>query len=78
MGTPVQPVDRDEYWKQEEIRLKQFSGGQSRGLCVQVTAREKDVGWQFVTLTKSEAKRLAHRLIEWADGHAMVHEGYEE
>ena len=78
MGTQVESVMRDNRWTEEPIRVKQFFGGEGKGRCVQLTARSERDGHQYIQLTRGEAKRLAHRLIEWADGHANMGDDFDE
>jgi len=77
MSTEIENVVRDDRWNESPIALTQF-GGASRGLMVQVTMRNTDGRTGFVQLTKGEAVRLANRLTEWANGHAVMGDGCNE
>ena len=83
MSTKIESVKRDNLWAEDEsIRLVQFAGpmrgeGADRKM-VQVTMINNDGKIGFIQLTKSEAARLANRLTEWSNGHAVMGDGLDD
>jgi hypothetical protein len=75
MSTSVQQVLRDDG---SIIAVRQFAGGLSRGLCLQVTATNFTGETGYVQLTRAEAIRLASRLTEWVHNAALVGVEFEE
>lgn len=77
MGTKVERVLPCNRWKDGPIMVKQFFGGE-KGKMLQVTKRNNDGEIGYIQLTKPEAVRLAHRMIEWAMECAAIGDDLEE
>jgi len=77
MGTKVERVLSCDRWEDKPIMVKQFFGG-ANGKMLQVAKRNNDGEIGYIQLTRPEAVRLAHRLIEWAMGCAAIGDDLEE
>jgi len=53
--------------RNENISLTRFSGGASRGSCVQIT-RKWGSEFRHIPVTREEARRLAMDLLEFSEG----------
>ena len=58
--------------KTPRVSLTRFWGGKNRGVCVQLTSRENNprpvLNFQYMTLTREEARTLAKDLAAFAEG----------
>lgn len=55
----------------DEYSLTRFSGGQHRGVCVQITPRHLDWFSGCIQLTRDQTKRLIKELQQFVDGEEL-------
>jgi len=79
MSTAIEPVIPTNRWEEQKIRLTQFSGGSTRGAMIQISKKNvTDIEVGYIQLTRDEAIRVAHRMIEWALNVAVMGDDLED